>query len=643
MAGSEPGNRRGSDRPTMSSPIGFRQESAPADGGAGAAPGVSAADVRPGGKVGKYQIVRLLGKGGMGSVYEAIDAVLHRKVALKILPHEFAQNQQALQRFVREARLAARLNHPNAVCVYDVGKKGTIYYIAMELVRGDSGQQVLEKSKSLDWREAAKWIADACRALIAAHGAGLIHRDIKPANMLRASDSGVVKLSDFGLAKPTDGGAQNLALTQKDVFIGTPLFMSPEQCRNDNVDPRSDIYSLGATFYTLLTGAAPYNQGSSLQILFAHCSAPIPDVRETLPDAPPLCAQIIQKSMAKDPKDRYQTAAEMLADLEALLGGETGGIDDPVTAAMQDLAATAAVPSQGPAMSQFGSTAAAMPSSAPWQSQAAPSGMSRREQQMWTRAIVAAAALLVVGIVIAVLLGRSSGSEDNEVATVATPQRTPAAPVAAAPAPSEEPAQVAPTEAPAPAAPVVPVAPISEAVEAPVVAEAPPTDPPAASAEPAPTASLPTASPPMPAPAEPVPAVEPEPVDPTVETEPEPNEMAVRQYRAARLWTAIAARKRNEAAVEKGAQALILWHDFFERSPHPEHEGLAEHAQRLAERYSPGISAKQPRVNPGAAGPPLPPQHPRDPDTAERPEPPQQQPKQRPTPPARRPDRRLPR
>ncbi len=277
--------------------------------------------IHAGKRIGKYLIRRMIGRGGMGAVYEAMDVPLQRKVALKILPHEFSQNEEALKRFIREAQLAARLNHPNVVSVFDVGRKGTIYFIAMELVLGTSGQELMESGKKLDWKEASRAIADVCRALAAAHEAGLMHRDIKPGNLLWSA-TGEVKLSDFGLAKPTQS-TQELSITRRDAFVGTPLYMSPEQCRNDGVDARSDIYSLGATFFTLLTGQAPFNQGSAIQILFAHCSAPIPDVRDTLPDVPGLCTYIVQKAMAKNPNDRYQNAREMRHDLESLLGGQT--------------------------------------------------------------------------------------------------------------------------------------------------------------------------------------------------------------------------------------------------------------------------------------------------------------------------------
>lgn len=287
----------------------------------GSNPGATADEViHAGKKIGKYLIRRMIGRGGMGAVYEAMDVPLQRKVALKILPHEFSQNEEALKRFIREAQLAARLNHPNVVSVFDVGRKGSIYFIAMELVQGTSGQEILESGTKMDWREAARAIADVCRALAAAHEAGLLHRDVKPGNILW-SQAGAVKLSDFGLAKPTQT-PQDLSITRRDAFVGTPLYMSPEQCRNDGIDHRSDIYSLGATFYTFLTGKAPYNQGSAIQILFAHCSAPIPDVRDSIPDVPQLCTYIVQKAMAKAPEDRYQSAHEMRRDLEALLGGE---------------------------------------------------------------------------------------------------------------------------------------------------------------------------------------------------------------------------------------------------------------------------------------------------------------------------------
>ncbi|MBI1374408.1 MAG: protein kinase [Phycisphaera sp.] len=269
---------------------------------------------REGDELGKFRILRLLGRGGMGAVYEALDTKLQREVALKIPPPDVIDDEEARERFVREARLAARLHHPNAVTVFDVYDEGDVIFIAMELVRGHNAGALIKQSGRLPVDEAVRLITDACRALSTAHKAGLIHRDIKPGNILIADD-GAVKMADFGLAKDTR--PDNVTLTVTDAVLGTPKYMSPEQCRSQVVDARSDLYSLGATFYTLLTGKAPYDRSSPLQYLYAHCNDPVPDPRVLRPELPERCARIVYKAMAKAPADRYQTADTMLADLQA--------------------------------------------------------------------------------------------------------------------------------------------------------------------------------------------------------------------------------------------------------------------------------------------------------------------------------------
>lgn len=269
-------------------------------------------------KLGKYQIKQLIGRGGMGLVYLAMDTLLRREVALKVLPTALTEDQQALKRFVREAQLAARLNHPNAVTVFDIARKKGLYFIAMELIRGQSADELVRAEGALGFDRATRLIADACRALVAAHGAGLIHRDIKPANIL-VGDDGATKLADFGLAKLNEAVATNQTLTQKDAVVGTPKYMSPEQCQNEPLDVRTDLYSLGATYYALVTGNAPYDTGTTMQILFAHCSQPVPDPSQSVAGLPAGCTRVIHKSMAKDREARYASAQAMFDDLEKLL------------------------------------------------------------------------------------------------------------------------------------------------------------------------------------------------------------------------------------------------------------------------------------------------------------------------------------
>ncbi|OAI51353.1 hypothetical protein AYO44_00655 [Planctomycetaceae bacterium SCGC AG-212-F19] len=270
---------------------------------------------RVGTHLGKYRITGVLGLGGMGVVYKAHDPMVDREVAIKLLPAELAQDDKALQRFLLEARTAGKLSHPNTVAVYDVGQDGEAYFLVLELVPGGSVESRLKIGK-LSWREATRIVADACKGLGAAHDLGMVHRDLKPSNLLIAAD-GTVKIADFGLAKSMAGLGSGL--TQVGQVIGTPYFMSPEQCEGRPMDGRGDIYSLGATFYRLLTGKKPYEHSeTTMQVMYAQCNYPPPDPSEIAPDIPAQCRAIVFRAMAKQPADRYQSAREMLNDLLAL-------------------------------------------------------------------------------------------------------------------------------------------------------------------------------------------------------------------------------------------------------------------------------------------------------------------------------------
>ena len=281
-------------------------------------------------RLSRYEITGFLGAGGMGVVYKAHDQAIERDVAIKVITADVAVSGIALQRFVIEARAAGRLNHPNAVAVYEIGETPVFNYLVMEFAPGGSVSARLERDKFLPVLEATRIAIDASTGLAAAHKAGIIHRDLKPANLLVAGD-GTTKIADFGLAKPKlDAGAQQL--TCQGQILGTPYFMSPEQCEARELDHRSDIYSLGATYYSMLTGANPYEGKSSIfSIMQAHCSGEILDPRKLNRAVPDACAAIVARAMAKRPEDRYQSAEEMLADLEAVFAtlSGAGGITLP--------------------------------------------------------------------------------------------------------------------------------------------------------------------------------------------------------------------------------------------------------------------------------------------------------------------------
>ena len=273
-------------------------------------------------QVGKYTITGVLGVGGMGVVLRGHDSTLERDVAIKLLPQELSDDSVALNRFLTEAKSAGKLNHPNTITLYEIGQTESTHYQAMEVVTGGSVEEKLAQAGSYSIAEATRLMIEACRGLSAAHTAGLIHRDIKPSNLLLTAE-GTVKVSDFGLAKRTQ--SQSMQVTRAGQIIGTPYYMSPEQCQSQEVDARSDIYSLGATYYSLLTGKTPYSDSDSVvQVMYAHCNAAPPNPCEIRTEVPAACANIIERAMAKKAADRYASIEEMRHDLEAVLAALSG-------------------------------------------------------------------------------------------------------------------------------------------------------------------------------------------------------------------------------------------------------------------------------------------------------------------------------
>mgnify|MGYP001823410627 FL=1 len=269
-------------------------------------------------QLGGYQINEILGVGEKGLVLKAHDASIERNVAIKILTEDLASDETERTRFLAEANRAGQFNHAHPVTSHEIAQQGDLSYIVMEIVSGGSTQDYLDTNGAYSVSDATKIIIDASKGLAAAHQAGFVHRDIKPANLLLTED-GIVKVSDFRLAKQTSSQAA-LKLTLAGQVIGTPHFMSPEQCEFDEVDARSDIYSMGATYYSLLTGKRPYEEKKNdAQVMLAHVGAEPPDARSVNPDVPDACAQIIEQAMAKDPEQRYASLDEMREDLEAVL------------------------------------------------------------------------------------------------------------------------------------------------------------------------------------------------------------------------------------------------------------------------------------------------------------------------------------
>ncbi len=262
-----------------------------------------------------FRVEKLLGRGGMGEVYLATQVSLNRPVALKVLKPDFASNPTYLGRLKTEATAVAKLNHPNIVHVYTLGCVGDINFIAMEYVEGTNLKEYIVKKGALDLPLAYSIMKQTGQAIGAAGEIGLIHRDVKPENILMTR-KGRVKVADFGLCRDQDG--QGLHLTQSGVTMGTPLYMSPEQAQGHAVDHRSDLYSLGVTFYNMLAGVPPFRAETALALALKQVREAPRSMLVHRPDLPPELDRLVLKLMAKSPADRYQSAGEMLAELAKL-------------------------------------------------------------------------------------------------------------------------------------------------------------------------------------------------------------------------------------------------------------------------------------------------------------------------------------
>ncbi len=276
--------------------------------------------------LGKYKLLRMLGKGGMSSVYLAEHILMRARRAIKVLPKNRVADTTYLERFRIEARAAAKLDDPNIIHTYDIDEHEGQHYLVMEYVEGQDLHQLVKEHGPLDFLVAADYVAQVARGLSHAHAMGLIHRDIKPANCL-VDKNKVVKLLDMGLARLIDDEA-SLTLDNNENVLGTADYLAPEQALNSHkADVRSDIYSLGCTFYFLLTGHPPFPEGSISERLLKHQVERAPSILKERPDAPPILVHICETMMAKKPHERYQSAeevAERLAEWLADRGREVG-------------------------------------------------------------------------------------------------------------------------------------------------------------------------------------------------------------------------------------------------------------------------------------------------------------------------------
>lgn len=286
-----------------------------------AAPPGSDGALAAGQSLGGYEILEPLGEGGMGRVFKARHGRLNRVVALKVIRPEQLANPNALRRFQREARAAARLAHPNVVQIYDAAEAEGTHFLVMEYVAGQDLAELVRTRGPLPVPLAGHYARQVSLALQHAHERGLVHRDIKPANLLLSADGTQVKILDMGVARllqPDETDLPAGELTQTGAVMGTPAYLAPEQARDARrVDIRGDIYSLGCTLYQLLSGQAPFRGESFAEVVLAHQLLEPPPLDEVRPDVPPEVQAVLRKLMAKRPEDRYQTPADVAEALAA--------------------------------------------------------------------------------------------------------------------------------------------------------------------------------------------------------------------------------------------------------------------------------------------------------------------------------------
>lgn len=258
----------------------------------------------------RYEILEVIGTGGMAVVYKAMCHRLNRYVAVKILRDELANDEEFRQRFQTEAQAVAMLSHPNIVSVYDVSHSDDVEYIVMELIEGVTLMQYMKKKGALGWKEALHFAVQISKALEHAHEKGIVHRDIKPQNIMILKD-GTIKVADFGIA-----ALESAQEKKSDQTVGSVHYIAPEQARGEQPDPRSDIYSLGVVLYEMLTGKMPYDGDTAEQVALKHITGHAVPPQELNPDIPEELAEITLKAMNADINARYQSASELLHDLE---------------------------------------------------------------------------------------------------------------------------------------------------------------------------------------------------------------------------------------------------------------------------------------------------------------------------------------
>ncbi len=327
--------------------------------------------------LGQYKILDQLGQGGMGRVYKAVHMTMKRVVAIKVLAPQLVQTARAMKMFKHEVRAAAQLHHPNIITAFDANQLKGRHYLVMEYVDGPNLDQLVRQRTQLSVGLACEVIRQAAAGLQHAHELGLVHRDVKPANLLlkkagRANAGALVKILDFGLARLQSTGEDSSREAKENTIIGTPDFLSPEQSRNQAaVDTRSDVYSLGCTFYFLLTGRVPFPGGPTLEKLMRHANEEPVTVALFRSDVPDEVLAVLNKMLAKKPEDRFQSLQEVAVLLAPFAKPSAADLDfsvvqnpivSPSLPSSADLAAVKPAPSQAPTR---GPQATVVPDNAP--------------------------------------------------------------------------------------------------------------------------------------------------------------------------------------------------------------------------------------------------------------------------------------
>jgi len=396
-------------------------------------------------RVGKYEIQAELGRGGMGAVYRGYDEMLDRSVAVKVLAPHLVWEKEFVERFVREARAAAKLKHPNIVTIHDVGQEGGWYYFVMEYLEGRTLTDLIQDRGPMGVEEALRVLRPLADALDYAHHRGLVHRDVKPGNVI-VDPAGPVTLTDFGIVR----AAQETRLTATGTIVGTPEYMSPEQAKGLAVGAHSDQYSLAVVAYEMLSGQVPFEAESTLALLHKIAYDPPPPLHQARPDLPVEMEQVLVKALAKEPGDRYATVSAFVDALERASSAAKVGEAVP---APQVVAPSAGGPTRLVGPQEIPAPKAAPPPGQPAvpavspaspQAPAARPAPVRRRVPVWAWAVVA---LVVVAGIVGLAIGGPgfTGPLSGDATDTRRPTKTAVAPVADEPVRVQEPAATLPS------------------------------------------------------------------------------------------------------------------------------------------------------------------------------------------------------